>query len=186
MTARLAAYLTGSTPAENIAIQENPEGGFEPVAPSKVAERLNRIMLKEMETDLYFTMILGHFDRESGQFKMTQCGHPHPVLQRKGGDASFFGEGGMPVGLMPNSSYDDVEITLQPGDRVLLFSDGVTECPDGADGMLEEEGLLHMCENLRAQTGQSFFDTFMWDLNSFSKDQDFPDDISGILLEFNP
>ncbi len=185
MTARLAAYLTGSTPEQNLAIRSDPQGGFYPANPSEVAATLNRLMLEEMETDLYFTMILGHFDRMSGEFVMAQCGHPNPVFQSKDGTVSFFGDGGMPVGLIPNAPYEDVRLTLGPGERILIFSDGVTECPDGGEGMLGEEGLAEMCRKVAKESGNAFFDTFLWDLNDYNKDKDFPDDISAILLEYS-
>jgi sigma-B regulation protein RsbU (phosphoserine phosphatase) len=184
MTARLAAYLTGSTSEQNLAIRSDDNGGYIAASPSEAAMALNRLMLEEMETDLYFTMILGHFDRFSGEFVMTQCGHPHPIVQRANGDISFFGDGGLPVGLIPFAAYEDVHMKLSPGDRILLFSDGVTECPDGGDGMLGEEGLVEMCKKVATETGNAFFDTFLWDLNDFNNDQDFPDDISAILLEY--
>jgi len=126
MTARLAAYLTGSTSEQNLAIRSDEIGGYIAASPSEAAMALNRLMLEEMETDLYFTMILGHFDRLSGEFVMTQCGHPYPIVQRANGEISFFGDGGLPVGLIPFAAYEDVHMKLSPGDRILLFSDGVT------------------------------------------------------------
>lgn len=184
MTARLAAYLSGSTAEQNLAIQVGEDGAHVPRNPSEVAANLNRLMLEEMETDLYFTMILGHFNRITGDFVMTQCGHPNPIRQSRDGEATFFGDGGLPVGLLPFAEFEDVHITLAPGERILVFSDGVTECPDGGDGMLGEEGLIDMCHKISKETGNAFFDTFLWDLNNFNKDKDFPDDISAILLEY--
>lgn len=185
MTARLAAYLTGSTAEQNLAIQVGEDGGHLPRSPSEVAANLNRPMLEEMETDLYFTMILGHFNRLTGDFVMTQCGHPNPIRQSSKGVATYFGSGGLPVGLLPFAEFQDVHITLAPGERILVFSDGVTECPDGGHGMLGEEGLIEMCHKISTETGNGFFDTFLWDLNNFNKDKDFPDDISAILLEYS-
>lgn len=185
MTARLAAYLTGSTPEQNLAIRLDEAGNSQPRAPSDVARTLNRLMLEEMETDLYFTMILGHFDRLEGVFVMTQCGHPSPVFQSETGEVTFFGDGGLPVGLIPDATYEDVRLTLSPGERILICSDGVTECPDGGDGMLGEEGLADLCAKVAGERGSAFFDTFLWDLNDFNKDRDFPDDISAILLEYS-
>lgn len=184
MTARLAAYLSGSTAEQNLAIQVGADGVHVPRSPSEVAANLNRLMLEEMETDLYFTMILGHFNRMTGDFVMTQCGHPNPIRQSSDGVATFFGTGGLPVGLLPFAEFEDVHITLAPGERILVFSDGVTECPDGGDGMLGEEGLIEMCHQISKETGNAFFDTFLWDLNNFNNDRDFPDDISAILLEY--
>lgn len=184
MTARLAAYLTGTTPEQNLAIHRGPDETLVPASPAQVAKSLNRLMLEEMETDLYFTMILGHFDFSTGEFVMTQCGHPYPAIQRQSGGMEFFGQGGLPIGLIPDAEFEDTCVTIGKGDRILLLSDGITECPDGGDGMLGEDGLIEICERNRDHTGSTFFDTFLWDLNAYNKDRDFPDDISAILLEF--
>lgn len=183
MTARLAAYLTGSTPDQNIAIRLSETGDFVAANPSDVAAALNTLMLREMDTDLYFTMLLGHFDRVTGEFVMTQCGHPSPVVQKSDGTIEFVGDGGLPIGLIPNAAYEDVSVTLTPGDRIFVFSDGVTECPDGHDGMLGEEGLVNLLHKSSGETGNAFFETLMWDLSDYNQEQDFPDDISAILLE---
>jgi sigma-B regulation protein RsbU (phosphoserine phosphatase) len=185
MTARLAAYLTGSTPDQNLAISKSTDGSHVAKSPAEVAKSLNTLMLEEMETDLYFTMILGHFDRKNGSFVMTQCGHPHPAIQHADGKVDYFGSGGLPVGLIPDASFDDFEIQISKGERIILLSDGVTECPDGADGMLGEAGLITLVENISDLSGSAFFDTMLWDLNNFNNDKDFPDDISAILLEYS-
>lgn len=184
MTARLAAYLTGSTSDQNLAITQSDDGTHIARSPADVAKTLNTLMLKEMETDLYFTMILGHFDRTNGKFVMTQCGHPHPAIQHIDGTVEYFGGGGLPIGLIPDAIFDDFEIQISEGERIILLSDGVTECPDGADGMLGEGGLITLVENIADLTGSAFFDTMLWDLNNFNNDKDFPDDISAILLEY--
>lgn len=184
MTARLAAYLTGSTPDQNLAIASTASGMNVPKSPAQVAETLNNLMLDEMETDLYFTMILGYFDRSTGVFTMTQCGHPHPIVQKCDGTVAYFGSGGLPVGLIPNAHFENHEIIISKGDRILLVSDGITECPDGADGMLGEAGLADLVRKNTGQRANRFFDTLIWDLNHYNKDQDFPDDISAILLEY--
>jgi sigma-B regulation protein RsbU (phosphoserine phosphatase) len=142
-------------------------------------------MLEEMETDLYFTMILGHFNKSDGSFVMTQCGHPHPAIQSQDGKVEYFGAGGLPIGLIPDATFDDCEVQISKGDRILLLSDGITECPDGGDGMLEEEGLVELLKSVEKQKAGAFFETLMWELNSFNKDKDFPDDISAILLEYS-
>lgn len=185
MTARLAAYLTGSTSDQNLAIARSADGSHTAKSPAEVAKALNTLMLEEMETDLYFTMILGHFDRQKGRFVMTQCGHPHPAIQRVDGSVEYFGGGGLPIGLIPDASFDDFEIQITQGERIILLSDGVTECPDGADGMLGEDGLVTLIENIADLSGSAFFDTMLWDLNNFNNDKDFPDDISAILLEYS-
>ncbi|MEN8836964.1 MAG: SpoIIE family protein phosphatase [Celeribacter marinus] len=186
MTARLAGYFSGSTPEQNIAIERGPDGVSIAVSPAKVATILNKLMLEEMETDLYFTMTLGYFDLATGELVITQAGHPHPLLQNEDGSVEFFGEGGLPIGLIPDATFDDVSIQLKPNQRVILYSDGVTECVDESGEMLSEHGLKQIVENLADQRGNAFFDTFLWDVSAFGNDQDFKDDVSALMLEFGP
>ncbi|GAA3858373.1 PP2C family protein-serine/threonine phosphatase [Celeribacter arenosi] len=185
MTARLAAYLTGSTPEQNIAIERGDDGVLVGMRPSLVAEKLNRLMLEEMETDLYFTMLLGHFNTASGVLDFVQCGHPHPLLQRADGGTDFLGAGGMPIGLFAEAQFEDIRVDLGAGDRVLFYSDGVTECPDPEGKMLGEDGLIDQFTAISGRSGKEFLDTFLWTLASYNKDQGFDDDVSAILLEFD-
>ncbi|MCA0042124.1 PP2C family protein-serine/threonine phosphatase [Celeribacter litoreus] len=186
MTARLAANLTGSTPDQNVALRFSADGkAHEPVPPSEVAAILNTIMLTEMDTDLYFTMVLAHFDMVTGEFVMSQCGHPNPILQNNAGEFEFLGDGGLPIGLLPDAHFEEVRYKLEPGERVFVFSDGVTECPDGRGDILGDKGLIQLLQNSTDQTGKAFFDTFIWDLADATGERDFPDDISAILLEMH-
>ena len=65
-----------------------------------------------------------------------------------------------------------------------MLSDGVTECPSPTGNMLEEEGLAQLMYELRDVKGPPFFEAMMWKLTEFLGDDDFPDDISGILFEY--
>jgi sigma-B regulation protein RsbU (phosphoserine phosphatase) len=185
MTARLAAYLTGSTPDQNLAISSTLDGAHEARSPADVARSLNKLMLEEMETDLYFTMILGHFDKSDGTFTMTQCGHPHPAIQHRDGSVSYFGDGGLPVGLISNAHYENFEVKISKGERILLLSDGVTECPDGRNGMLGEDGFAQMLKGYAGLSGSAVFDMLLWDLSNYNHNKDQPDDISAVLIELS-
>ena len=89
------------------------------------------------------------------------------------------------MGLVSGAEYEDFDITLNVGDRLLIMSDGITECP-GQDGdMLDEDGVVDLMKRNATIYGSQFLETLMWDLNAYSGDQEFPDDISAILLEFS-
>jgi len=183
MTARLASYLSGTSPDQNIALARDKNGQFVARPPSEVAEHFNRLMLQEMETELYFTMLLAHADLKTGRVVMTQCGHPHPALQHADGSVEYIGEGGMPIGLIPGATWEDFEVKMAKGDRLLLQSDGISECPDPSGELLGEDGLIELMQRNRFQKSNAFFEAMIWDLNKFSEDQDFPDDISAVLYE---
>jgi len=184
MTARLAGYLSGSSASQNLALTRGPDGSVTPRSPAQAAHQINQLVMEDMETELYFTMLLGHFCLRSGQGRFVQCGHPNGVVQRENGTVEFFGDGGLPVGLIPDASWSDVSIRLNAGDRLLLASDGVTECPDKDDQLLDDDGLARLMRGNADQKSHALFDTLIWELTKFADDRPFPDDISAVLLEY--
>ena len=184
MTARLAGYLSAAAPDQNVALTRQPDGSFAMRAPEKVISELNNLVLNEMETEHYFTLLLAEVDLKTGHVVMSQAGHPHPVVQRQDGRIEQDGLGGFPVGLLAGIEYEQFTIQLSPGDRLFILSDGVTECPDPDGKMLEEEGLTEILHGLRDITGPPLLEAILWQLTEFAGDADFPDDVSGILFEF--
>jgi phosphoserine phosphatase RsbU/P len=185
MTARLAGYLSATAPDQNIALQRSEAGGYTLRPPAEVVTALNELVLNEMETEHYFTLMLANIDLHTGAVQIAQAGHPHPVVQRADGTIEQSGTGGFPVGLLPGIPFDQFEISLRSGDRLLILSDGVTECPDTNDQLLDEGGLATILDALQGVTGQALFEGLVWELSCFSGTSEFPDDISGILFEFS-
>ena len=184
ITARLAGYLSSSSPEQNVAMQVLPDGSHVHLEPQQVIGRLNDITLGEMETDHYFTMLLADVDLVSGRVVIAQAGHPHPLVQRADGQIEQDGPGGLPIGLIPDAEWSQFELMLGTGDRLMLFSDGVTECPDGKDGMLGENGLERLVEGFHGHPLETMLQAMVWQLDEFSGGQGFPDDVSGIVFEF--
>ena len=185
MTARLAGYLSAAAPDQNVALQRRDDGSYVFLPPEEVIETLNDLVLDEMETEHYFTLLLADVDLGTGHVRMAQAGHPHPLVQRRNGDIEQDGPGGFPVGLMSGIAFTQFETTLNQGDRLLLLSDGVTECPNATGEMLEEVGLAEMVNEMATITGPAFFDALLWNLGAFAGDDNFPDDVSGILFEYH-
>jgi sigma-B regulation protein RsbU (phosphoserine phosphatase) len=185
MTARLAGYLSGTAPDQNVALTRLKDGTYQTLPPEDVIATLNDMVLDEMDTEHYFTLILADVNLNTGEVLLSQAGHPHPAIQRSDGSVEQWGTGGFPVGLMSGITFEQFNVQLGPGDRMLLLSDGVTECPNQDGDMLEEAGLAALMQDLKDVTGPNFFDALIWNLGKFSGLDEFPDDISGILFEFS-
>jgi len=183
LTARLSGLLSGSSPDHNIGIARGLNGP-EPRAPAEVASAMNGLLLSEIQTDRYLTLAHAVIDRLTGRVALVQAGHPHPIVQRHTGEISVLGAGGLPIGLFDGARYETFETQLHPGDRLLLVSDGVTECPNPAGEELGHEGLAAILTTLAALPGRQMLDALIWELSRWHGSEDFPDDISCALFEF--
>lgn len=182
MTARLAGYLSATNPRQNIAIEKVGDG-FAPRSPAAAVADLNTLVMEDLDTDHYFTMILGYFEPEVGKVTFAQAGHPHPLRQAADGTQEYVAVGGLPVGLIPGADYEDTTVVLAPGERLLLLSDGFTEATLADGTFLGEEGLSRLVDASREQVGPALLETLVWDLSAALGEAAFQDDLSGVLLE---
>ncbi|MEZ5798625.1 MAG: SpoIIE family protein phosphatase [Paracoccaceae bacterium] len=184
MTARLAGYLSGSASDQNLAFQQMPDGRREVRRPAEIVSEFNRLMLEEIQVEQYFTMAYAEIDLENGKAILCQAGHPHPMVMRANGGLERVGQGGLPVGLIPDAGYDDTEVQLGPGDRLFLMSDGLTECPGRTGLDLGEEGLARMLVRLADLDSPDLLEALVWDLAEHAGSDHFGDDVSGVLLDY--
>ena len=185
MTARLAGLLSGSSLDQNMALNSGTKPFGEAWPPELVAARLNRLMLEDLQVDQYFTMAYAEIDLETGRVHLVQAGHPHPVIMRKDGSIDTLGNGGLPIGLIADARYQRIEASLQCGDRLVLLSDGVTECPDPQGIELAEQGLDQILRTNNALQSPALLDALVSDLSQFHGGTNFPDDVSGIIFDFS-
>jgi serine phosphatase RsbU (regulator of sigma subunit) len=97
--------------------------------PARVFHHINDFLCQHADVGRYATMFFGMLDR-SGNLDYLNAGHPSPLLLRRGDVTEIFTEGSFPVGLIPEAIYSTSRVTLEPGDTLVLFSDGVTEAAD--------------------------------------------------------
>lgn len=99
-----------------------------------VIDEYNRRFLQMNEEGLYITMLFGLLDLRSGEVALVQAGHP-PALFAAAGENGWqpVGEGGVPIGILDAPGYEACRLQLAPGSRLVLYSDGLTDCRDRAD-----------------------------------------------------
>lgn len=183
ITARIAGYLSSSVAEQNVALIQDDLGLYEARSPAQLARHLNDLVIEEIETDCYLTLVYADIDTISGEVRMVQAGHPHPALQRADGHVEFLGNGGLPIGLIEHAEYEEFTVTLTPGDRLFLASDGITEASDAAGRLLGEDGLGDILRLNAPLRGAPMLESLTWSISAYAAGEQ-ADDISAVLVEY--
>jgi serine phosphatase RsbU (regulator of sigma subunit) len=158
------------------AILTKPEG----VRLEDVVARING----EWPDDLpYFTMILGEIDAKARRGTIVQAGHPHPLLIRSDGAVEPIGNGGFPVGMIATAAYDKQEFDFGPGDRLLVYSDGLVEAENPAGEQFGEERLCGLVREHSHGSTALLLDRLDVALRKWRGSERLDDDLSILMLE---
>ena len=127
----------------------------EQASPEDLCGKVNRIICDNISRDRFITAFYGLLDSTCNRLVFTNAGHNSPILARRDGSCMRLGEGGVPLGLFPDWKYERGEVQLARGDRLVLFTDGVTEV-SGADGeeFGEERLVKALSENRHLSAGE--------------------------------
>jgi len=153
------------------------------VQPSEVLERVNNLLVPDIPANMFVTCLYLVLDPENGKLCFANAGHNLPYLQTAEGVVELRATG-MPLGLMPEMTYEEVEAKLQSGENILLSSDGLVEAHNASREMYGFERLENM---LARQSGCTSITFLMADLADFTgPDYEQEDDITLVVLERNP
>lgn len=120
------------------------------LAPSEVAIEVHRGMLEVSGADMFLTAFYGVLDRISGRLTYVLAGHERPLLLRVGAKVETLTGAGRFLGMIEDLSLLEYEVDLHPGDRLLLFSDGVTDAENGREEPFGYQRLHALLERGRA------------------------------------
>jgi sigma-B regulation protein RsbU (phosphoserine phosphatase) len=151
--------------------------------PTRVFHHINDFLCQHADVGRYATMFFGMLDRQ-GNLDYLNAGHPSPLLLRRGDVTEIFTEGSFPVGLIPEAQYTMARVNLEPGDTLVLFSDGVTEAADLAEQMY---GVPRLSEVLAGQHDAPLDDLqrrIVESVNNFAHGASQADDITLLMIRY--
>jgi sigma-B regulation protein RsbU (phosphoserine phosphatase) len=127
--ALLMAHIQSALRTQFMQRNNRGEGVNGVTSPSNIISILNDHLYTSSPPEKYATFFLGLYGDEGGQLIYTNAGHLAPVIVRRGEILKLPGDG-LPVGMFPAIQYDQQNVSLEPGDLLLAFTDGVTETPN--------------------------------------------------------
>ncbi len=156
---------------------------YEYTKPKDVVEDLNQRFQASDDSMQYFTMVYGIINARTGQVNITQAGHPSPIRIEKNGSTSFIGSGGFPVGIFPEATYEEHEFYLESGDRFILYSDGIIECPNEKGIAFSTERFVEIIKSNNELPLHSLIADIEKNLKEWKGGGEFDDDISLLAFE---
>ena len=109
---------------------------------SELMGRLNTVLSRNVAEGRFVTFVYGELDPGTGEFRFVNAGNTEPILLPRSGKPRKLGSHGPPLGLFDEWSYESETLTLEPGDRVLLFTDGISEAENRDGEFFGERDLL--------------------------------------------
>jgi serine phosphatase RsbU (regulator of sigma subunit) len=117
----------------------------------EICAKTSRRLFMRTPPERYVTAFIAAIDPASGRLSYTNAGHNAGLLFRRDGTVQRLEANGLPLGLFPVVDYEKVETTLEPGELLLLYTDGITEA---ANARGEEFGLDRLQAAVKPHTGE--------------------------------
>src|SRR3954453_12752728 len=154
------------------------------IEPGEVLERVNEHLCPDMPEKMFVTCLYGVLEPESGRFRFANAGHDLPYVKTADGSEELRARG-MPLGLMPGMPYEEKETVLQPGDSLLLHSDGIVEAHSPDREMFGFPRLKQCVADYPG--GGELIDRVLSDLHAHTgPDAEQEDDITMVTLQRSP
>ena len=155
--------------------------------PDEILSRVNRELLAEGGANMFVTMLCGVLDTGSGRLSLSSGGHTAPILVPRRGPPRLLAEcAGTVVGVSDEIEFQRVELWLEPGDCLLLYTDGVTEAQDPGQALFGEERLLAEVAGARAADARELVQAVLKAVHDFAHGDPPADDIAILAMRRLP
>jgi sigma-B regulation protein RsbU (phosphoserine phosphatase) len=164
------------------AVRAFAQGTAEPAPPATICSNVNRLLCRHMVSGRFVTFCFAWIDPARQSLVYANAGHNPPLLLRRDGDIERLSEGGMVMGVFADAVFKQAELPLQPGDRLLFYTDGITEAPNVDGEEFGEERLEAAGRTAPDRSAEAMKDHVLAQLALFTGGA-FADDATLIVVE---
>jgi len=147
-----------------------------------VMARLNRSIHHAVRGERFITLVLVAIDRGTGEILYVNAGHNPPFLVRASGETEKLSVGGLLLGMFPEAAYESAPCTMNPGDLLVLYSDGVTEAMNDADDEFGEDRLTAFLTKNRTMDPEHLVESLIRAVHEFSSEGKPGDDVTVAVI----
>ncbi len=147
-----------------------------------IFNKVNYLLFESLERENYVTAVYGVLDTKSKIFTFSNAGHNPPILYRPNGTIEYLTEGGIALGMFPNSTYEERSIPLHKGEIIVFYTDGTTEA---MNKNREEFGVKRLEDILRTNNSlpaRALQDKIIDRINQFTSGQQ-SDDLTMMVIK---
>jgi sigma-B regulation protein RsbU (phosphoserine phosphatase) len=156
---------------------------------SRVPEAIahvNRSVSRTASPGKFITMFYGELDPSQGVLRYTNAGHNYPLVRRQDGTLVELSEGGLPLGIMERVEYVQGELTLNRGDSLLLYSDGISEALDAHGREFGDDRLRTLWQDGGNRAPEETIDAVLAEVQAFRGRAVQSDDMTVVVVGSNP
>jgi len=147
------------------------------------ATRINSLLHASTPPNKFATGFLLAYDPATGSCTYVNAGHNDGILLRRDGSVQLLTTTGLPLGLFPRAAYEEGRTQLQPGDLLLLYSDGVTEATDLQDDEFGMDRTIDVLRAFREQSAAAIVNAVLQHIDQFAGAAPQHDDITLMALK---
>ncbi len=156
------------------------------LSPTELVMKLNNVINQNSTPEKFITFFLSIYDIPTWTLKYVNAGHNHPfVLYEKGGIEPL-SKGGFCLGVFTDNKYEEGEVHLNPGDSLILYTDGVTEAMNAKNEMYGEARLYLTMHKLLEKSVKDIERGILADMKIFTDGTPQNDDVTLVLMKVNP
>jgi sigma-B regulation protein RsbU (phosphoserine phosphatase) len=149
--------------------------------PAEVCARVNRVLAGNLAAGNFVTFFYSMIDSATSELIYTNAGHVPPVLVRKDGTVARLESGGALLGVFKNWTFEQERVQLRPGDRLVMFTDGISELKDDTEEEFGEERLEQLIVRHREAGAAGLKDRILEAVSDFSNGT-FQDDVTIVVV----
>ena len=153
----------------------------EAAEPSSVCASVNRLLCRNMASGRFATFCYARVEPDAQRIVYSNAGHNPPLVIRAGSGTAMLSVGGMVLGIFPENVYAQGEVAIAPGDRVVFYTDGITEARNPEGDEYGEERLAEAAIAARALPVEAMKDALFAAVTEFSRGK-FDDDATLIVV----